>query len=158
MGLYLLIQPVYNLFPWLMDYFQTGTLKDILKADLYIRKYIDEAMEEHEKTLGEEEEPRDFIDAVIIERRKRKDNSLSTSEIRNVITELFGAGSDSMTSALDWTIAWLLHYPDIKAKLREEMIQVMGLSGTPTVSAMSRCHYHLAFFDEMLRCSSVSDF
>ena len=34
----------------------------------------------------------------------------------------------------------------------------MGLSGTPTVSAMSRCHYHLAFFDEMLRCSSVSDF
>merc|ERR1712168_1643892 len=54
--LYLLIQPVYNLFPWLMDYFQTGTLKDILKADIYIRKYIDEAMEEHEKTLGEEEE------------------------------------------------------------------------------------------------------
>ena len=36
--------------------------------------------------------------------------------------------------------------------------QVIGRSGTPTVASMAASHYHLAFFDEVLRRSSVADF
>ena len=69
-----------------------------------------------------------------------------------------GSGTDTTSAFLNWVIAWLLHYPDVKAKLIAEMKQVVGISGAPTVGVMSRCHYHLAFFDEVLRCSSVADF
>ena len=37
-------------------------------------------------------------------------------------------------------------------------LQVIGLSGAPTVSAIPRCNYILAFIEEVLRCSSVIDF
>ena len=35
---------------------------------------------------------------------------------------------------------------------------MIGLNGRPTVASMAKCHYHLAYFDEVLRCSSVADF
>ena len=77
-----------------MDYFQTPRLKQILGANYEVKKYIDDSIEEHQKTLGEEEEePRDFIDAVIIERRKRPfDKSLSAGQIQQTIVDLFGGG------------------------------------------------------------------
>ena len=92
--LYLMINPLYNIWPGCMNYFQTSRLKSILGADHEIRKYIDESIEQHEKTLAaEEEEPRDFIDAVIIERRKRPNEpSLSTRQIQQTILDLFGGG------------------------------------------------------------------
>ena len=92
--LYLIISPLYNLWPGLMDYFQTPRLKQILGANYEVKKYIDDSIEEHQKTLGEEEEePRDFIDAVIIERRKRPfDKSLSAGQIQQTIVDLFGGG------------------------------------------------------------------
>ena len=90
-------QPIYLLFPWLVDYYQTGSMKAIMSADSDVRKFIDEAIVEHEKNLGaEEEEPRDFLDAVIIERRKRpNDPALSTGQIQQAIIDLFGGGQES---------------------------------------------------------------
>ena len=39
-----------------------------------------------------------------------------------------------------------------------EIRETIGMSGSPTIAAMSHCNYHLAFFDEVLRCSNVADF
>ena len=74
-----------------------------MSANDDVRKYIEEAIQAHEKTLGEEEEePRDFIDAVIIERRKRPtDPSLSTGQIQATVVDLFGGGCRN-TGRREW--------------------------------------------------------
>jgi len=158
--LYLIIHPLYNLWPGFMDYIQTSRLKNILFARSQVGKFIDDAVESHEKSLGaEEEEPRDFIDAVIIARRKRpNDKYLTSSQIQMVILDLFGGGTDTTSAFLNWVIAWILHFPEVKKKLLAEIRETIGMSGSPTIASMSHCNYHLAFFDEVLRCSNVADF
>lgn len=158
--LYLMTQPWYLMCPALMDYYQTSSLREIIRANADVRKHVEGAIAEHERTLGkEEEDPRDFIDAVIIERRRRpNDPALSTSQIQSTVIDIFAGGTDTTMAALNWVFAWLLHYPDVKAKLKKEINEVIGFSGSPTVASMSRCNYVLAFIDEMLRCSSIADF
>ncbi|KAI8985409.1 cytochrome P450 [Pilobolus umbonatus] len=46
---------------------------------------------------------------------------LTVDDVMNLMSDVLGAGTDTVTSTLQWTIAILCHHPDIQHKMREEL-------------------------------------
>ena len=76
----------------------------------------------------------DFMDLMLLEiKNTTNPNSSFYGEtghfaLFNNIIDLFIAGMETTSSALLWTFLYLLHHPDIQAKVHEEIDQVSNLS------------------------------
>jgi len=156
--LYLKLTPLYVLFPKMVNYYQTQELKDMIISTKMVKDYIKESLEDHERTL-DPDDPRDFIDNVILEKRKNPNAAhLSLDNIQQTVYDIFFAGTDTTSTALLWSIAWMVHHPEIRAKLEEEIEETLGFDGTPSYSMIHQFNYLQAFIDEVLRASSMADF
>jgi cytochrome P450 len=49
-----------------------------------------------------------------------------------VLSDLFTAGSDTTSSTLSWAFLYMLHYPEVLAKVREEIDTVVGRDELPS--------------------------
>ena len=45
-----------------------------------------------------------------------------------VLVDLFLGGSETTATSINWTILYLLHYPQVQEKLHAELDQVVGRS------------------------------
>jgi len=54
------------------------------------------------------------------------------------MTDFFLAGSDTTSTTLNWAVLHLLHYPNIQAKLQEELDKVVGKSRWPSLTDRNR--------------------
>uniref|UniRef100_G3S161 Steroid 17-alpha-hydroxylase/17,20 lyase n=1 Tax=Gorilla gorilla gorilla TaxID=9595 RepID=G3S161_GORGO len=81
---------------------------------------------------------------------------LSDNHILTTIGDIFGAGVETTTSVVKWTLAFLLHNPQVKKKLYEEIDQNVGFSRTPTVSDRNRLLLLEATIREVLRLRPVA--
>ena len=52
---------------------------------------------------------------------------ISEGNILRVIEDLFIAGSESTSTSLDWTILYMIEYPEIQKKCQEEIEAVRPL-------------------------------
>ncbi|KAI2557119.1 cytochrome P450 family 17 subfamily A member 1 [Homo sapiens] len=81
---------------------------------------------------------------------------LSDNHILTTIGDIFGAGVETTTSVVKWTLAFLLHNPQVKKKLYEEIDQNVGFSRTPTISDRNRLLLLEATIREVLRLRPVA--
>ncbi|PNJ87130.1 CYP17A1 isoform 2 [Pongo abelii] len=81
---------------------------------------------------------------------------LSDNHILTTIGDIFGAGVETTTSVVKWTVAFLLHNPQVKKKLYEEIDQNVGFSRTPTISDRNRLLLLEATIREVLRIRPVA--
>lgn len=72
---------------------------------------------------------------------------LSDEHILATINDIFGAGVAPTTAAIQWTIAYLLHNPQLKKRLQEEIDQNVGFSRTPNI----RDRNHLLLLEATIR-------
>jgi len=49
------------------------------------------------------------------------------------MADFFVAGADTTSSTLRWTVLYLIHYPDMQSKIREEIERVVGKSRHVTI-------------------------
>lgn len=54
--------------------------------------------------------------------------------LRSVMSDLFVAGSDTTSVTLNWTILYLLHNPQVLAKVQAELDSVVGTSRSPNLT------------------------
>jgi len=140
-------------------FYHTKEIKATIKSKDFLYKFIDRSLRQHEATIDLiSEEPRDFIDYVLLERRKQPNAAhLEEEQVIHVISDLFVAGTDTTTSVLDHTIVLMLLHPDKQKKLMQEIINTFGPEGQPSLEKIHNCNYTQAFIDEVLRFSSVAD-
>uniref|UniRef100_A0A2K5TXE1 Steroid 17-alpha-hydroxylase/17,20 lyase n=2 Tax=Macaca TaxID=9539 RepID=A0A2K5TXE1_MACFA len=81
---------------------------------------------------------------------------LSDNHILTTIGDIFGAGVETTTSVVKWIVAFLLHNPQVKKKLYEEIDQNVGFSRTPTISDRNRLLLLEATIREVLRIRPVA--
>ncbi|XP_074263215.1 cytochrome P450 76AD1-like [Silene latifolia] len=55
-----------------------------------------------------------------------EDNELSLEDVRHMLMDLFGAGTDTTSSTLEWAMTELLRNPEKMAKAQEELDQIIG--------------------------------
>uniref|UniRef100_A0A8C4WRI1 Cytochrome P450 1A n=1 Tax=Gopherus evgoodei TaxID=1825980 RepID=A0A8C4WRI1_9SAUR len=67
-------------------------------------------------------------------------------------------GFDTVTTALSWSLMYLVTYPDIQKKIQEELDQIIGRERRPRLSDRPMVPYTEAFILEMFRHSSFLPF
>ncbi|KAG8523481.1 Steroid 17-alpha-hydroxylase/17,20 lyase, partial [Galemys pyrenaicus] len=81
---------------------------------------------------------------------------LSDRHILITLGDIFGAGVETTASVVQWTVAFLLHYPQLKKKIQEEIDQNIGFSRTPALSDRNRLLLLEATIREVLRIRPVA--
>ncbi|XP_053315751.1 cytochrome P450 1B1 [Spea bombifrons] len=81
-------------------------------------------------------------------------NLLETDHVPATVTDIFGASQDTLSTALQWLIFFLIRYPDIQRKMQDEVDKVIGRDRLPCVEDQQNLPYVMAFLYELMRFSS----
>ncbi|XP_062375337.1 steroid 17-alpha-hydroxylase/17,20 lyase [Sardina pilchardus] len=150
-----------DIFPWL-QIFPNKDLK-ILRDCVSIRdKLLQKKYEEH-KTNYSDNIQGDLLDALLRAKRSAENNNSSTQgvgltddHVLMTVGDIFGAGVETTTTVLKWTIAYLIHHPQVQAKIQAELDRKIGKERHPLLSDRGNLPYLEATIKEVLRIRPVS--
>nr|QNN89144.1 cytochrome P450 [Achyranthes bidentata] len=118
-------------------------------------RILDPIIADHlcKKKLGKEEE--DLIDVLLKHHQDHVQNpddfSLSTSNIKGVILELLGGGSENSSATLEWAMSELLKNPRVMEKAQAEVRQVYQEKGVVDETKLHELKYLKFVIREALR-------
>ena len=102
------------------------SIQTLNKMKILVEQYV----EEHKSTL-DKDNIRDFIDVYLVEIQKHQTDAESSFYqerghymLLNLMIDLLIAGMETTSSAIVWTLLLLLHHPQAKRKVLEEIDQV----------------------------------
>ncbi|XP_054165685.1 steroid 17-alpha-hydroxylase/17,20 lyase-like [Oppia nitens] len=104
---------------------------------------------------------RNFCDLLIAEKvktiRDYKESAqyLTDNNLSMVLFDILFAGTDSSQLTFQWMLLFLVYYPHIDQKLRQEIETVIG-DRLATHEDRHHCHYAMAFISESLRLRNVA--
>ncbi|NWW55453.1 CP1B1 protein, partial [Pedionomus torquatus] len=129
--------------------------RDFQALNRELHGFVCAKVAQHRQTL-DPRALRDVSDVMIaaVERGGSPPEGLGPEDVEGAMTDIFGAGQDTTSTALSWVLLLLLKHPRLQRELQAELDQVVGPSRLPT--AEDRPHLPLleAFLYETLRYSS----
>ncbi|XP_018414433.1 PREDICTED: cytochrome P450 1A5-like isoform X2 [Nanorana parkeri] len=146
----------------ILQYLPSRTMKNFIEINKKFTSFIQKIVQEHYRSY-DKNAVRDITDSLIQHSQEKKvdENSnvqLPEKKIINIVNDLFGAGFDTVTTALSWSLMYLVANPKIQDKLQNELDQVIGRERRPKLSDRSQLPYTDAFILEMFRHSSFLPF
>ncbi|XP_053320488.1 cytochrome P450 1A1 [Spea bombifrons] len=146
----------------ILQYLPSRSMKAFVDINKKFMAFISKIVLEHYKTF-DKNCVRDITDSLIYHSQEKKvdENSnvqLTDQKIVNIVNDLFGAGFDTVTTALSWSLMYLVAHPEIQEKIQNELDQVIGRERKPRLSDRSQLPYTEAFILEMFRHSSFLPF
>ncbi|CAD5216364.1 unnamed protein product [Bursaphelenchus okinawaensis] len=152
------------LMPFLLKVPVIGTagMKVINKIkDLF--KYIDEQTEEHLRTndyTNELTEPRDFIDAFMLEKTRLEANGEQNhyffdKQLRGTAIDLWFAGHDTTSATLNFTLGYLVLHQEIQKKVHDEIDANISSDRFVTMADRPNLPYLMAVLTESQRCANI---
>lgn len=154
--------PLGELLPWLgwLDAVRgmEGKIRRTFKAlDGVLEKVIGDHRRRRQagqQTGDDGGDHRDFVD-VLLDVSDTDDEAgmrLSTTEIKAIILDMFAAGTDTTSTAMEWAMAEVITHPDSMRKLQDELRAAVGGSGhVITEDHIDKLHYLKAVVKETLR-------
>ncbi|KAF1489087.1 Cytochrome P450 1B1, partial [Megadyptes antipodes antipodes] len=107
---------------------------------------------QHQRSLRPGAAPRDMMDAFI--RLQREQPRLQLEHVPATVTDIFGASQDTLSTALQWLLIFLIRYPNVQAKMQEEVDRIVGRDRLPCAEDQPHLPYITAFLYESMRFSS----
>nr|XP_020448126.1 cytochrome P450 1A1 [Monopterus albus] len=146
----------------LLQFLPNPTMKKFVSINDRFNKFVQKIVSEHYSTF-DKDNIRDITDALIdhCEDRKLDENSnvqVSDEKIVSIVNDLFGAGFDTVSTALSWSVMYLVAYPEIQERLYQELKVKVGLDCTPRLSDRPNLPFLEAFILEIFRHSSFLPF
>lgn len=138
------------------------TMKKFVAINARFSKLVQKIVNEHYDSF-DKNNIRDITDSLIehCEDRKLDENSnvqVSDEKIVGIVNDLFGAGFDTISTALSWAVVYLVAYPEIQERLQRELNEKIGMDRTPRLSDRTNLPYLEAFILEIFRHSSFLPF
>ncbi|KAK5916621.1 hypothetical protein CgunFtcFv8_011588 [Champsocephalus gunnari] len=97
---------------------------------------------------------RDMSDAIINEIEHGGNSGLTKEFVEATVTDLIGAGQDTISTIMQWILLLLVKYPEMQAKLHELIDKVVGQDRLPSIEDRSSLAYLDAFIYEIMRFTS----
>ncbi|TRY57099.1 hypothetical protein DNTS_023979 [Danionella cerebrum] len=148
---------LYNSFPWLMRRLPGPHRKNVdlwKKAIGFVQEKVNEHKEDYDPMNA-----RDYIDCFIAEMEKLKDNTAAGFDVTNLCfctLDLFVAGTETTSTTLNWALLYMMKYPEIQAKVQEEIDRVVGNSRQPSLSDKDNMPYTNAVVHEIQRMANIA--
>lgn len=156
-------EPVGELLPWLgwLDAVR-GTERKIRRTFEALDGVLEKVIDDHRRrrqagrqTGDDAVDHRDFVD-VLLEVNETDEEAgirLDTIEIKAIILDMFAAGTDTTTTAMEWAIAELVTHPNSMRKLQDEIGAVVGVAAEQVVTEdhLDKLSYLKAVVKETLR-------
>ncbi|XP_075895316.1 cytochrome P450 2J5-like [Nelusetta ayraudi] len=146
---------LYEAFPTVMKHLP-GPHNMIFEKTNNVKNFISEQVQRHQKDI-DPNNPRDYIDAFLIEMEKPKDGQLgfTCSNIVLCSMDLFLAGTETTSTTMLWALVYLIKHPDIQEKVQAEIDRVIGQDRQPTMADRPKLNYTDAVFHEVQRLGNI---
>ncbi|NXI65579.1 CP1A4 protein, partial [Anseranas semipalmata] len=146
----------------LLRYLPSRTMEAFKDINRRFNLFIEKIVQDHYATFNKEH-IRDITDSLIRHCQEKKSGEdahiqVSDESIIAIVNDLFGAGFDTVTTALSWCLMYAALYPDMQKKIQEELDQTIGQERRPRLSDRGMLPYTEAFILEMFRHSSFLPF
>ncbi|TRY56536.1 hypothetical protein DNTS_022792 [Danionella cerebrum] len=116
--------------------------------------FVKEKVMEHRQSY-DPEVTRDMSDAFIgVIDQADKETGLTEAHTEGAVSDLIGAGLDTVSTALNWMLLLLVKYPSIQRKLQEQIDKVVGRERLPSVEDKADLAVLEAFIYETMRFTS----
>lgn len=145
-----------------LQFLPSTKMKKFMSLNARFNEFVQKIVSEHFASY-DKDNIRDITDSLIdhCEDRKLDENSnvqMSDAKIVGIVNDLFGAGFDTISTALSWSVMYMVAYPEIQERLYQELKDKVGLDRTPLLSDKPNLPFLEAFILELLRHSSFLPF
>ncbi|XP_039587809.1 cytochrome P450 1A5-like [Passer montanus] len=145
-----------------LRYLPSRSMRLFIDFNRYFVSFLQKRVKEHYETY-DENNIRDITDSLIEQCLDKKTGTNTATQIPkekivNLVNDLFGAGFDTVTTALSWSLMYLVTNPNIQRKIQEELDRTIGWERRPRLSDRGTLPYTEAFILEMFRHSSFLPF
>lgn len=103
-----------------------------------------------------------FCQAVIAAKKEAEEEDretsvyMTTKNMRNVVFDLFFAGTDTTKHTMCWIFLFLCKHRDMQIRMREEILSVVGKAeNIPLPEHRDECHFTMAFIAECMRFRTI---
>ncbi|XP_068449179.1 cytochrome P450 2J4-like [Clinocottus analis] len=146
---------LYEAFPGVMKHLP-GPHNKIFSNHNQILDFIGQEVESHKKDL-DHSDPRDYIDAFIIEMENHRESDLGFTESNLALCslDLFLAGSETTSTTLLWALVFLIKHSDIQDKVLAEIDGVIGRTRQPSMADRPNMPYTDAVIHEIQRMGNI---
>ncbi|XP_022108906.1 cytochrome P450 2C15-like [Acanthaster planci] len=149
-----------NFLPNVMKYVPGSQFRQAMKiVKFFEEKWYGPQILQHIETFNANN-IRDFIDHYLLE-KFFKEGSIHYQDfpaVLGAVGDMFGAGLETTSTALDWVFLCMVKYPEAQAKAQRELDKVVGRYRMPQWGDRHNLHYVMAFLDEALRWSAGGPF
>ncbi|XP_078531893.1 cytochrome P450 1A4-like [Lissotriton helveticus] len=143
-----------------LRYLPSPAIKSARTFYANFNNFIAKCVKEHYSTY-DKDHIRDITDVLInLCESKNSDGKvsrLSDEKITITINDVFGAGFDTIVTALSWCLLYLIQYPEMQTKIQEEIDEKIG-TRLPKFADRKELHYSEAFINEIFRHTSFMAF
>ncbi|TRY56535.1 hypothetical protein DNTS_022791 [Danionella cerebrum] len=144
-----------DVMPWLQTF--PNPIRSVYQNFKNVNKeffaYVKGKVMQHRDTY-DPEVTRDISDAIIGVIEHGKESTLTKDFVESTVTDLIGAGQDTMSTAMQWILLLLVKFPSIQRKLQEQIDKVVGRERLPSVEDKADLAVLEAFIFETMRFTS----
>uniref|UniRef100_J3LAC4 Cytochrome P450 n=1 Tax=Oryza brachyantha TaxID=4533 RepID=J3LAC4_ORYBR len=124
-----------------------------------LRRIMDSIIDEHQErrdatTSGDDDDDEDLVDVLLrLQKEVGAQYPLTTENIKTVMLDIFGGGSETSATTLEWVMAELMRSPGAMRKAQEEVRRALAAAGHDTVTEdiLPSLHYLKLVVKETLR-------
>ncbi|XP_073399332.1 cytochrome P450 2B19-like [Dendrobates tinctorius] len=146
-----LLNTVCNIVPILLKF---PIMKQIVfRENEFLQNFVAKYIEQHRKTLNPEA-PRDYIDYYLMKIKEVEheiDPDICDTSLLMMVVGLLAAGTETTATTLKFTLMMMVHYPDVQAKVQQEIDQVTKSLRSPEIMDKPQLAYTNAVIHEAQR-------
>ena len=142
-----------NCFPFLLKLpFDILDLKMIYRGPLKWHKYLEKRIENNDKPTDTSEDYVNlYLDAIEESQTNHGGQTFTAFQLKNTTFDLLIGGSETTATTINWLLLYILHNPELEARLQTEIDDVIGRDRPPSLTDRPRMPYMEATILEALR-------